>query len=102
MSFLPDLRSEPETQTSASDTFHLHLLLLLLTLLLLHLILRPPTHLLVPDGVEAGRLDLVAVVMVTHVTQHHHGAEQQGGGVGQIQTGDVGGGSVDLQHRDRK
>lgn len=55
------------------------------------------SHLLVSDGVETGRLDLVAVVMETHVAQHHDSAEQQGGGVRHVQAGDVGGGAVDLQ-----
>lgn len=54
------------------------------------------SHLLVSDGVEAGRLDLVAVVMETHVTQHHDGAEQQGGGVRHVQAGDVRGGAMNL------
>lgn len=58
-----------------------------------------PTNLLVSDGVETGRLDPVAVVVETHVTQHHDGAEQQSGGVRHVHAGDVGGGAVDLRGR---
>lgn len=35
--------------------------------------------------------------METHVTQHHDGAEQQGGGVRHVLAGDVGGGAVNLR-----
>lgn len=63
---------------------------------------RPGSHLLVSDGVEAGHLDLVAVVMETHVTQHHDSAEQQSGWVRHVQTGDVGGGAVHLQKDHRQ
>lgn len=36
------------------------------------------------------------MLVETHVTQHHHAAEQQRGGVGQVHAGDVGGGAVNL------
>ena len=39
------------------------------------------------------------MVVETHVTQHHDGAEQQGGGVRHVQAGNVGGGAVDLWDR---
>ena len=54
-------------------------------------------YLLVSDGVEAGRFDLLGVAMETHVTEHHHCAEKQGGGVGQIQPCNIRGSTVDLQ-----
>ena len=57
------------------------------------------SHLLVSDGVETRRLDLVAVVMETHVTQHHDSTEQQGGRVCHVHAGDVRGGTVNL-HED--
>lgn len=47
------------------------------------------------EGGEGGLLDAVGVVAEAHVTQHHHGGEQQGGGVGEALAGDVGGGAVD-------
>lgn len=59
--------------------------------------MNPESHLLVSDGVETGRLDPAGVLVEPHVTQHHDSAEQQGGGVGQVHPGDVGGGAVHLQ-----
>lgn len=60
------------------------------------------SHLLVSDGVETGRLDLVAVVVQTHVTQHHDGAEQQGSGIRQIHASNVGGGAMHLHDKHTK
>lgn len=47
------------------------------------------------QGVEDGLLNLVGVVVETHVAQHHDRAEQQGGGVGKALAGDIRGGAVD-------
>lgn len=46
-------------------------------------------------GVEDGLLDESGLVGETHVTQHHDGAEEESGGVGQALAGNVGGGAVD-------
>lgn len=47
------------------------------------------------EGVEGGLLDPVGVLVQVHVPQHHQGAEEQGGGVGQGLAGNVGGRAVD-------
>lgn len=44
---------------------------------------------------ESSLLDSVGVLGETHVSQHHHGAEQQGGGVGLALASNIGGGTVD-------
>lgn len=54
-------------------------------------------YLFVSDGVEAGALDLLCVAVQAHVPQHHDCTQQQGSGVGQVLTGDVGGSAVDLE-----
>lgn len=46
-------------------------------------------------GGEGGLLDPVGVLGQVHVPQHHHGAEEEGGGVGEALAGNVGGGAVD-------
>lgn len=51
------------------------------------------------NGVEAGGLDPVGVVMQSHVPQHHDGAKQQGRGVGQVCSCYVWGSSMNLQAR---
>lgn len=45
---------------------------------------------------KARGLDPRGVVRKPHVTQHHHGAEQQGRGVGHVLARDVRGGAVNL------
>ena len=52
-------------------------------------------YLALGQGVEDGLLDVVGVVVETHVLQHHDGREQQGGGVGEALASNVGGGTVD-------
>lgn len=47
------------------------------------------------QSVKDGLFNLVGVVVEAHVAQHHDGAEQQGGGVGEALAGNVGGGTVD-------
>lgn len=37
------------------------------------------------------------MVVETHVTQHHDGAEQQRGGVSQVHASNIGGGAMNLQ-----
>lgn len=54
------------------------------------------TDLFVFDGVEAGRLDLVAVSVEPHVTQHHDGAQQQSSGVRHVHPSNVRGSAVNL------
>merc|ERR1712230_303967 len=46
------------------------------------------------QGLEDGALDLVGVLVETHVLQHHDGREEQGSWVGQALAGDVGRGAV--------
>ena len=47
------------------------------------------------QGIKSGLLDPVRELVELHVPQHHQGAEQEGGGVGEGLAGDVGGGTVD-------
>lgn len=47
------------------------------------------------EGVKDGLLDAVGVLVEAHVTKHHDGREQEGGGVGEALAGNVGGGTVD-------
>lgn len=47
------------------------------------------------EGIKDGGLDAGGVLGETHVSQHHDGAEEEGGGVGQALAGNVGGGTVD-------
>lgn len=46
-------------------------------------------------SIEGGLLDPVGVLVEAHVTQHHHGAEEQSGRVGEALASDIGGGAVD-------
>src|SRR5688500_7812160 len=41
---------------------------------------------------KGGLLDPVGILAEIHVPEHHHGAEEEGGGVGQALAGDVGSG----------
>ena len=54
------------------------------------------THLLISDGVKAGGLNLLAVLMKPHVAQHHDCAEQQCSRVGHVQACYVRSSTVDL------
>lgn len=45
--------------------------------------------------VEGGLLNAVGVLAETHVPQHHHGAQEKGGGVGKALAGDIRSGTVD-------
>lgn len=47
------------------------------------------------EGVEDGLLDLVGLGVESHVAQHHDGAEEEGGRVGEGLAGNVGSGTVD-------
>lgn len=47
------------------------------------------------DGRERGVLNLVGVLVQSHVAEHHHGREEQGSGVGKTLALDVWGGAVD-------
>ena len=47
------------------------------------------------EGGEGGLLDGVGLLGETHVTQHHDGAEQKGGGVRLLLASDIRGGAVD-------
>jgi hypothetical protein len=47
------------------------------------------------QGIKSSLLDPVSVLVETHVTQHHHGAEQKSGGVGKTLASDIGSGTVD-------
>lgn len=47
------------------------------------------------EGVEDGLLDLVGLGVESHVTQHHDGAEEKGGRVGEGLAGNVGSRTVD-------
>lgn len=51
-------------------------------------------HLALSKGIEDSLLNSVCVLVEAHVAQHHDGAEQQGGGVGQGFSGNVRRGSV--------
>lgn len=53
------------------------------------------TYLALGESLEDGGLDLVGLVVETHVLQHHDGGKEQGGGVGKTLAGDVGSGTVD-------
>lgn len=47
------------------------------------------------QGLQSSLLDLVGVLVEAHVTKHHNRREQEGGGVGETLTGDIGGRTVD-------
>lgn len=47
------------------------------------------------NGAKDGLLDVGGVVVETHVSQHHHGGEQQSSGVSKTLASNVGSGSVD-------
>lgn len=47
------------------------------------------------EGIEDGRLDAGGVLVQAHVSEHHDGAEEEGGGVGEALAGNVRGGAVD-------
>ena len=48
------------------------------------------------NHLQTSVLDPVSERVELHVSQHHHGREEQRGGVGQVQAGDVGGCAVHL------
>ncbi len=53
-------------------------------------------YLLLTENLKDGVFNLFGVVEEFHVSQHHDGGEEEGGGVGLVLTRDIGSGSVDL------
>lgn len=64
--------------------------------------LHEAAHLLVSDCVKASSLNLLAVTVEAHVTQHHDGAQQQSRGVGHIFSRYIRSRSVNLMSRHEK